>query len=225
MDDTKKGSDESRTPEVVGPPSPTTPTVPTSPTSPTSDIDPRLLPGAVGGVDEDEQAEKIKNLRNIRARTRMTTLIRPPSGGGDTTTAKPSLWLKARTRINAHAVLTNQMLALRGLVGTATEGAATIEETEEMLRRERILQRGKWYIVMPDSNLKMAWDLAQVVVLLYVAAIVPLRIGFDTSSSPFSTLWWIEVVIDTYFLVDVRHLANSLPLSRSFLLMPSPAAG
>jgi hypothetical protein len=179
------------------------------------------LPGtATSDADEDIdlQAKKIQHLRTMRTMSKTITPVTEIASRNQGSTqvteitprSKGSKWNKARAVMSAQSALTSRMMALRGLVGTTGEGSATIEETEEMLRKEQLLQRGKWYIVMPDSTFKMCWDLSQVVVLLYVAAVVPLRIGFDTTSEPFSTFWWVEVAIDIYFLIDVccrNHLA------------------
>ena len=95
----------------------------------------------------------------------------------------------------------NEFLA--GESGRGGEHGATIEETEARLEAERHASRGKWYVILPENNFKMGWDLAQVVVLLYVATVVPLRIGFDAEASFLSAGWWVELFVDIYFLVDV----------------------
>lgn len=199
MDAPNPGLDESRAAEAVD-------------RSSASGLEPPPgnLPGTtVGDVDEvNLQAQKIHNLRAMRSTVstaqKTATVNRPRVA---------SKWHKARTAVSAQSKLTGQLLELRGLVGTAG-GSATIEETEELLAREQLMQRGEWYIIMPDSGFKMGWDLLQVVVLLYVAAVVPLRIGFETSSTPFSTLWWVEVFVDLYFLVDVRGYRKPLAHQR-----------
>ena len=221
MDAPNHGSDESRAAEVVD-------------GSPASGLDPPLgnLPGTtVGDVDEVHlQAQKIHNLRAMRSTQSSLRAMIPAQKTATATVNRPrvaSKWNKARTVVGAQSKLTAQMLELRGLVGTAG-GSATIEETEELLRKEQLMQRGEWYIIMPDSSFKMGWDLLQVVVLLYVAAIVPLRIGFDTRSSPFSTIWWVEVFVDLYFLVDVRHRKPPSPPALHFAvlwLLFSPPGG
>ena len=60
----------------------------------------------------------------------------------------------------------------------------------------------------PDGNttadrLRKIWDMAQVVLLAYVALAVPYRMGFQ-KDVPFDTTWfWIEVVVDVYFMLDI----------------------
>jgi hyperpolarization activated cyclic nucleotide-gated potassium channel 2 len=43
----------------------------------------------------------------------------------------------------------------------------------------------------------------QALVLIYVAIIVPYRIGFQIELEVFSTTWWWELGIDVYFLIDL----------------------
>jgi hypothetical protein len=173
----KKGSDESRAAEAAD------------------------LPGTAS-TEDDVQAEKIKNLRKLKnagAQDSAKQTVATPKS------SRSSKWKKARNVMGVQTALTSQMLELRGLVGTQEEGTATIEDTEEKLRREKEKLEGVWYIILPHSNFKIVWDLAQVAVLLYVAVLVPLRIGFDWSTVLFSTMMWVEVFIDLYFLVDVRR--------------------
>ena len=47
------------------------------------------------------------------------------------------------------------------------------------------------------------WDISQVIMLMYVATMVPLRLGFAIPQpAPGGRNWWIELVSDVYFLVD-----------------------
>jgi len=58
-----------------------------------------------------------------------------------------------------------------------------------------------WYIIRPDSTFKSTWNILLVMLLLYVAIVVPYRICFvDT----FSEFWYIfDFVIDGLFGIDV----------------------
>ena len=49
----------------------------------------------------------------------------------------------------------------------------------------------------------MAWDFLLIAMLLYVAITVPLRIGFEWTSAPGSSYWWIDVFVDLLFIFDV----------------------
>jgi hypothetical protein len=48
------------------------------------------------------------------------------------------------------------------------------------------------------------WDIAQVVVLMYVAITVPLRIGFRLENlEPSDFGFWVDLVVDFYFWFDI----------------------
>ena len=65
------------------------------------------------------------------------------------------------------------------------------------------------HIRHPDSPLSIGWDLFQVIALMYVAALVPLRLCFDYEPMPPSADglgqlgWWSDLVIDLYFITDI----------------------
>ncbi len=68
------------------------------------------------------------------------------------------------------------------------------------------------HIRHPDSRVSIGWDLLQVIALMYVAALVPLRIGFNYEPQPPSADglkplgelgWWSDLVIDLYFITDI----------------------
>ena len=60
----------------------------------------------------------------------------------------------------------------------------------------------KWWqrVLHPYHPARSAWDLCQVLALLYVAFIVPFRVGFNhhPEEIPFELAWWIELVVDAY---------------------------
>ena len=60
----------------------------------------------------------------------------------------------------------------------------------------------KW-IRDPDSNFSAVWDLVQVILLLYVSIIVPLRSGFDIETPLWSFGFFFDMVVDIYFLADI----------------------
>ena len=55
----------------------------------------------------------------------------------------------------------------------------------------------------PDSNFSAAWDLTQVVLLLYVAITVPLRAGFSLEVELWSLGFFVDMFIDIYFITDI----------------------
>lgn len=54
-----------------------------------------------------------------------------------------------------------------------------------------------------DSNFSAYWDLMQVVMLAYVVVAVPYQTGFDVGAELGSGLWWWELFVDSYFVVDI----------------------
>ena len=61
----------------------------------------------------------------------------------------------------------------------------------------------KWYLRDPDSMFSALWDILQVVFLVYVALIVPLRAGFDIEVELFTFAWAFDTIVDLFFLIDV----------------------
>ena len=60
------------------------------------------------------------------------------------------------------------------------------------------------HIRRPESTFSMFWDLTQMVLLMYVSFTVTLTIGFDLrDNTPDQWMFWVEVVVDVYFLVDL----------------------
>lgn len=47
---------------------------------------------------------------------------------------------------------------------------------------------------------RSAWDIAQVILLLYLLIIVPLRVAFDAEVKFGSTAFWFDVFVDIYFI-------------------------
>ena len=62
---------------------------------------------------------------------------------------------------------------------------------------------GGWSVSNPDSRKSMVWDLMQVFFLAYVSVSVPFQAGFEIDIDNFSFWWWVELVVDLYFLLDV----------------------
>jgi hypothetical protein len=55
----------------------------------------------------------------------------------------------------------------------------------------------------PDSKFSGVWDLSAVVLLLYVTCTVPLRACFDIDVQLWSNPFWLDVVVDLFFVADV----------------------
>jgi hypothetical protein len=55
------------------------------------------------------------------------------------------------------------------------------------------------------AHVRTTWDLVQVVLLLYLFIIVPLRVAFDIDIVAGSPSFWLDVCVDIYF-ITVRNL-------------------
>ena len=77
------------------------------------------------------------------------------------------------------------------------------------LRGERDEQRPKkapeqklpWYVMRPDTPFRRCWDISQAFILLYLAVMVPLRVGYDVA--PKGVAFAVEFFVDCYFYVDI----------------------
>ena len=54
-----------------------------------------------------------------------------------------------------------------------------------------------------DSNFSAFWDFMQVVLLAYVVVAVPYQTGFDVGAELGTGLWWWELFVDSYFIIDI----------------------
>jgi hypothetical protein len=66
--------------------------------------------------------------------------------------------------------------------------------------------------------LSIWWDLVQVVFIAWVATVVPLRLGFDKTVPFHSVEFWIDVGIDTFFIVDIFLNCTAVPSAATALL-------
>ena len=55
--------------------------------------------------------------------------------------------------------------------------------------------------INPDGQFRSGWDIAQVIVLFYLAWVTPYRVGFDAPA--YGPEFWFEFLVDIYFIVDV----------------------
>ena len=73
----------------------------------------------------------------------------------------------------------------------------------QMLSAAEYEAKRKRCFLIPDGNFRKRWDLVQVVMLFYVASMVPLRIGFDREAEPWTVAFLIEAFVDIYFVIDI----------------------
>ena len=84
-------------------------------------------------------------------------------------------------------------------------------------------------IVMPDSNMRSAWDFIAVVLIFFVAINLPFRLAFNTMSdlaeSATETDGWavVDLMIDLFFLI-LFLVPLPLPVSSSVLRAESSSS-
>ena len=94
---------------------------------------------------------------------------------------------------------------IRAIYGSASYGKPRLQvQTEE--EREAA---NRCCFFRPEGTgwgvqFRKAWDITQVGVLLYVAIMVPLRIGFRLDPlTPCDAMFWLELCVDIYFWFDI----------------------
>jgi hypothetical protein len=55
----------------------------------------------------------------------------------------------------------------------------------------------------PDSKFSAVWDLLQILFLFYVTLLVPIRVGFGVNPAPGSGGFFVDAVVDLYFICDL----------------------
>ena len=71
------------------------------------------------------------------------------------------------------------------------------------------LSTQRW-LFLPESRFLYVWDCLQAVALVYVAVVYPFNEAFSVQTSVGSTLFWVDVFMDVWFILDicvVRHAA------------------
>lgn len=124
----------------------------------------------------------------------------PPDYGG-----RPGveLWSLLRRRYKVQRALSKVNSDINKLFGKSVD----TEEDELQLSSpadkifEELLNRR--FFVGPEHRFRQFWDAMQVVLLFYVAFVIPLREGFDLQVEPWTVEFWWEVVVDCYFILDI----------------------
>ena len=95
-----------------------------------------------------------------------------------------------------HARLTKFASEVANAGLTSTSEKASHDALKDVNKYAR-----RWYSLNPDSGFRGKWDLSQAVILLYVALVVPFRVGYR---QPAESGWYVlDLLIDLYFYVDV----------------------
>jgi Ca2+-binding EF-hand superfamily protein len=59
------------------------------------------------------------------------------------------------------------------------------------------------YLLSPFSRFRQDWDVAQSLLLVYVGIAVPYRIGFSDHVRLWSFFFWLDLLVDLYFITDI----------------------
>ena len=62
---------------------------------------------------------------------------------------------------------------------------------------------------MPDTSFRKIWDFLQICLLVYIAVVVPFRIGFDQNAPLLSFFFVFDIFVDIYFITDVYLSFNT----------------
>ena len=60
----------------------------------------------------------------------------------------------------------------------------------------------KWYIIMPESRMRMTWNFIVLLLLMYTATITPYRTAFVDNDDG-SAISIFEIFVDTMYIVDL----------------------
>ena len=61
----------------------------------------------------------------------------------------------------------------------------------------------EWNVRDPESSFSSSWDMLQVLFLCFVTYSVPYRAGFGVEIEMFSGWWYLDTLIDLYFIIDL----------------------
>lgn len=68
-------------------------------------------------------------------------------------------------------------------------------------RRFSFVNIKRWWQIDPNSTFKRRWDIAQAVILVYIAMVVPFRVGYKQPSE--GLLYSLDLLIDLHFYIDL----------------------
>eukprot|EP01043_Picozoa_sp_COSAG02_P057714 COSAG02_NODE_7054_length_3206_cov_4.593343_2_plen_328_part_00 len=126
---------------------------------------------------------------------------RVASMGTDTTLEKLEAdnphWTKSQCR---WAFLKPRLLSLMQMQSAWGKIADLYGSADSVFKDMHSLPQG---IRSPESHFTQVWDMVQLVCIIYIAVAVPWRLGFDITIPVVSVMFWWDVLVDSYFIVDV----------------------
>ena len=95
------------------------------------------------------------------------------------------------------ALITTQLIGTRGnLSGSFSRVDLSAEFSLQNGQKHR-------FMLHPDHPFSHSWHWIVGVLCIYVALAIPFRIGFQVELCPDSYVFWVEVVIDAFFTIDI----------------------
>ena len=106
-----------------------------------------------------------------------------------------------RTKTMSSSVLKGLRNDVVSLHGSASSDTSLVDKAKAaFLAQENETPSG---VMHPEGHARIFWDVLQVAALCYVALTVPLNIGFDISTKPDEMIFWVDVTVDLYFIIDI----------------------
>ena len=82
------------------------------------------------------------------------------------------------------------------------ESQCKIDESSDPFQLA-LAQLAQSNMISPNGDFRGNWDLVQASFLLYIAVVLPYRIGFDDNVKLWSFFFWLDLAIDIYFVCDL----------------------
>eukprot|EP01052_Picozoa_sp_SAG31_P014995 SAG31_NODE_950_length_10811_cov_4.497760_5_plen_735_part_00 len=76
-------------------------------------------------------------------------------------------------------------------------------EDKERMRHLQMQVMTSMRMLSPEAPFRSRWDLAQVIILSYIAAAVPFRLGFAAPVNLWTPAFFVDLFVDIYFIVDL----------------------
>lgn len=136
-----------------------------------------------------------------------------PSWLGEIARSYEPIAREQRTPVAFWHRLTSQMqqVVMRAQARGIRPGGGRDSFAADRLATEAALAMKKWSIrsiatadgMSAGSKFSISWDLMQVILLAWVLISVPFSIAFDIDAGQFTLLWWWELWVDIYFVLDI----------------------
>jgi len=96
----------------------------------------------------------------------------------------------------------NTQRDLLTLEAYSRQSAIDLKDTVSALQKERETNE-EWYIIMPNNPWKGVWDSIMLVMLLWIAVILPLQLAFWEDGGEKSWVKIVDVFVDILFVIDM----------------------